>query len=600
MFEWVYNILIKWNQFFAIWMHRIFNLLPIFEVFMGLSLIIIRIIFNEITENEYYFKYESPFYDTASMMSFLICLEHIYVCYYLIIIIIMVYWFLYLCIVDFSGWTLKNKNIGYVLINKLIKIHNLWNKICLYSYKYIYTLILIIYENNYLYLNINKIISFNIVDYNRFIKIINYLKLIKINKNNLNNLNFTFDILGRNYLIFNQEEIKDWKLLNIIIEFINIIQKDINILNELYIKKYFNKYLYYTKPKLFDFFQNLNIILYLNNKKNQKVTINYIIINLRTMYKEIFLTNQFKHSGIFEIIWAIFPTFIIICILIPSLILLYSFEDILSPKLSIKVIANQWYWTYEFDNWIQYKQINNENINKYYNNFNKNNNNFIKNLNHLNATLINYANNIINPTNKIWKDVNFLKYKTPCWNGHCYYYAEWLTYYRNHKFGLNVIEMKDAYLLDIDYNNEIMYINNNYKNYYNIVNEKNYINKNIFTHYSYNSVIIPQENLIFGTKRLLEVDNRLILPTNMTIRFLITSADVLHAFAMPELGFKVDAVPGRINQILVFINRPGIFYGQCSELCGTNHAFMPIVIQSVLPEIYLNYLESIQNKIDLN
>jgi cytochrome c oxidase subunit 2 len=85
----------------------------------------------------------------------------------------------------------------------------------------------------------------------------------------------------------------------------------------------------------------------------------------------------------------------------------------------------------------------------------------------------------------------------------------------------------------------------------------------------------------------------------MTIKFLITSADVLHAFAMPELGFKVDAVPGRLNQILVFINRPGIFYGQCSELCGANHAFMPIVIQSVLTETYLNYLESIQLKVDL-
>jgi cytochrome c oxidase subunit 2 len=85
----------------------------------------------------------------------------------------------------------------------------------------------------------------------------------------------------------------------------------------------------------------------------------------------------------------------------------------------------------------------------------------------------------------------------------------------------------------------------------------------------------------------------------MTIKFLITSADVLHAFAMPELGFKVDAVPGRLNQILVFINRPGVFYGQCSELCGANHAFMPIVIQSVLPETYLSYIENIQIKTDL-
>ena len=117
--------------------------------------------------------------------------------------------------------------------------------------------------------------------------------------------------------------------------------------------------------------------------------------------------------------------------------------------------------------------------------------------------------------------------------------------------------------------------------------------------YAFNSVILDTDNLSLGFKRLLEVDNRLVLPTNTTIRFLVSSSDVLHSFAMPELGFKVDAVPGRLNQILVFINRPGIFYGQCSELCGANHAFMPIVIQSVLTETYLNYLESIQLKVDL-
>jgi len=77
----------------------------------------------------------------------------------------------------------------------------------------------------------------------------------------------------------------------------------------------------------------------------------------------------------------------------------------------------------------------------------------------------------------------------------------------------------------------------------------------------------------------------------LTIRFLVTSTDVLHAFAVPELGFKVDAVPGRLNQILSFINRPGIYYGQCSELCGTNHGFMPIVIEGILPEDFIKYIK---------
>lgn len=119
----------------------------------------------------------------------------------------------------------------------------------------------------------------------------------------------------------------------------------------------------------------------------------------------------------------------------------------------------------------------------------------------------------------------------------------------------------------------------------------------VYVSYSYNSNIKNIDDLESGQKRLLEVDNRLILSTNVTIRFLIGSSDVLHSFAVPELGLKVDAVPGRLNNLLLYINRPGVYYGQCSELCGTNHAFMPIVIQAVTPSKYLEYIDKILNKI---
>ena len=79
----------------------------------------------------------------------------------------------------------------------------------------------------------------------------------------------------------------------------------------------------------------------------------------------------------------------------------------------------------------------------------------------------------------------------------------------------------------------------------------------------------------------MEVDNRLILLIQTQVRILVTSADVLHGFAVPSLGVKVDAVPGRLNQTSFFIKRPGVFYGQCSELCGANHSFMPIVVEGV-------------------
>eukprot|EP00439_Symbiodinium_sp_Y106_P026806 s2736_g3.t1 len=84
----------------------------------------------------------------------------------------------------------------------------------------------------------------------------------------------------------------------------------------------------------------------------------------------------------------------------------------------------------------------------------------------------------------------------------------------------------------------------------------------------------------------LEVDKRLTLPTRTHIRFLVTGQDVIHSFSIPSLGLKTDATPGRINRINTFIQREGVFYGQCSELCGTLHGFMPIVVEAVSPETY--------------
>jgi len=83
--------------------------------------------------------------------------------------------------------------------------------------------------------------------------------------------------------------------------------------------------------------------------------------------------------------------------------------------------------------------------------------------------------------------------------------------------------------------------------------------------------------------RLLETDHPLLLPAFTPIRFLITSSDVLHSFAIPSLGIKLDACPGRLNQVFTFINREGEFYGQCSEICGVQHGFMPIDVIALTP-----------------
>jgi len=98
--------------------------------------------------------------------------------------------------------------------------------------------------------------------------------------------------------------------------------------------------------------------------------------------------------------------------------------------------------------------------------------------------------------------------------------------------------------------------------------------------------------------RLLAVDNEMVVPVNAMVRVLVTAADVIHAFAMPAFGVKTDAVPGRINEIWFKANKEGLYYGQCSELCGKDHAFMPIAIRVVSDAQYSTWLEAART--DLN
>nr|CBL58269.1 cytochrome c oxidase subunit 2 [Paratanytarsus austriacus]CBL58270.1 cytochrome c oxidase subunit 2 [Paratanytarsus austriacus]CBL58271.1 cytochrome c oxidase subunit 2 [Paratanytarsus austriacus]CBL58272.1 cytochrome c oxidase subunit 2 [Paratanytarsus austriacus] len=110
-----------------------------------------------------------------------------------------------------------------------------------------------------------------------------------------------------------------------------------------------------------------------------------------------------------------------------------------------------------------------------------------------------------------------------------------------------------------------------------------------FNNIEFDSYMV-KENLS-NTFRLLDVDNRIILPTNNQIRILVTATDVLHSWTIPSLGVKIDANPGRLNQTNFFINRPGLFFGQCSEICGANHSFMPIVIESVPTNFFIKWIK---------
>lgn len=180
-------------------------------------------------------------------------------------------------------------------------------------------------------------------------------------------------------------------------------------------------------------------------------------------------TLTLQHHTWLEVIWTVVPAVILMLIALPSYILIYNRDELVDPKITLKVIGHQWFWHYEYAD---------------------------------TATL------------------NFLD--------------EGLAF--------------DSYML-------------------------------------------PTEDLNpVGALRLLEVDNRVVLPIHTSRRCLITSSDVIHSWAIPSLGIKLDACPGRLNQIGLNINRVSVFYGQCSEICGINHSFRPIAIESCNLPKYLRWL----------
>nr|YP_009479363.1 cytochrome c oxidase subunit 2 [Sabethes glaucodaemon]AVV61099.1 cytochrome c oxidase subunit 2 [Sabethes glaucodaemon] len=175
-------------------------------------------------------------------------------------------------------------------------------------------------------------------------------------------------------------------------------------------------------------------------------------------------TNRYLlHGQTIEIIWTILPAIILMFIALPSIRLLYLLDEINSPLITLKTIGHQWYWSYEYSN---------------------------------------------------------------------------------------------------------------------------------FLNLEFDSYMIPSDNLEMNSFRLLDVDNRIILPYNNQIRVLVTATDVLHSWTIPSLGIKIDATPGRLNQTNFLMNQPGLFFGQCSEICGANHSFMPIVIESIPMNFFIKWVSS--------
>lgn len=113
-----------------------------------------------------------------------------------------------------------------------------------------------------------------------------------------------------------------------------------------------------------------------------------------------------------------------------------------------------------------------------------------------------------------------------------------------------------------------------------------------FPNIEFDSYIIPSNDININEIRLLEVDNRTVIPFNTQIRLLVSAADVIHSWTIPSIGIKVDAIPGRLNQLRMYCLRPRIIFGQCSEICGANHRFIPIVLEAISPKDFIKWIKS--------
>lgn len=363
--------------------------------------------------------------------------------------------------------------------------------------------------------------------------------------------------------------------------------------------------MFYKKPKNFGL-ENLRIYLLLKsilnfNKKQKKTLLSELNFNSdnNKIYKNQFLQVEKKlHKKKLEIYWTLIPALILFIIGAPSLSVLYSISELVAPELTIKAIGNQWFWTYEYSinikSNIEIKKNNMELLVRKY-----------KLLEILNADAGKIYSRI-GYTKRYVLDENFLKRGIQAGMRDQEFVGQFtnkekafIRHVRNlsiklFKFKYYIPEHKKYRPKISDFNNYIIVKKRlSFMDFAKIkLQDIEQQNNNIKSSGKliYESHMILEEELKRGELRLLEVDYWLILPINIEIRLLVSSVDVIHSFSVPSFGVKVDGIPGRTNEVPLFIKRKGIFYGQCSELCGVNHGFMPIVVQTMNKKSFIDIL----------
>ena len=272
--------------------------------------------------------------------------------------------------------------------------------------------------------------------------------------------------------------------------------------------------------------------------------------------------GHFNHSTKVEIIWTVIPILVIGLLITPSFFLMYAIDEDIASLFTVKVIGHQWYWSYTYEVPASLVVF-----------FKDENDPFFAELKELDIFL--------NNVEFLKKSDNFL------------IFLQFLP-----------LEERVSFLSLSDFFS-IMLLNPSFLDLYNfstIGGLDNFLNSNIALiqgfsvndlilssrlSYSFDSYMLDKVN--FGFPRLLATDEVLVLPKYSHINCVITADDVIHSWALPSLGIKVDAVPGRLNRTDLFLEHEGMFYGQCSELCGVNHSFMPIHIESVSLSEFIDF-----------
>ena len=260
-----------------------------------------------------------------------------------------------------------------------------------------------------------------------------------------------------------------------------------------------------------------------------------------------------SHHTLLEIVWTIVPALILYCVVMPSFALIYAMDEIICPEMTVKIIGRQWYWTYEMSDPVPALWTVNPS--------------YIIDPVAKGDTVITYERRDIFGVTTFFSEVIQKKYLALIEKSNLAKFCDiYVLFPELAPHTLDVIKSENPnastaliLLSDLQYGKV------------------------------FDSAMLTEEDLPLGAFRLLEVDNKLVLPTETHIRFLITASDVIHSWAVPSLGIKMDAIPGRLNQIMSFIKREGVFFGQCSEICGINHSFMPIVVVAVSPDNFIDW-----------